>query len=330
MTSYRRYLQLVPNDGDAQADYGLTMDRASKSPRDSVNVFFQLEKALRFSPNRDDVRRRVVDIAMGFGRYTDAQDHLKKLLETSPDDAELECLLGRCLEATGAYGKAAEQFEQGKKHAPAKIENYIRLADLWRLRLNKARDTERLMEDMVKANPSAQAYVARARFYRLGGTGLSREGDTSSQTLLGFEEIIACFVGVGGEQNCLCAALAVQSGGGPDFLFNAEQDLRKARALRPDDVDVLLMSSDVARARKWLDQAEKYARRGLKMYPKLTSASINRSPIWRCSKAGRVTPSRCTSRAGRNCRTRLLSPSSWPSCCSTKNSTKKLRNRSTI
>ncbi len=269
--SYRFYLQIVPNDGDALAEYGLTLDRSSKSRRDRETVFFVLDKALRFNPDRDDARRRLVDVAMNIGRYTDALEVIQPLMKRSPDNAELECLLGRCLEGTGNYdgkdGGAAEQYRLAIKHKPAQVESYVRLADLLRLRLNKGAESERLMNEMVKANSSAEAYVARARYYRKGGTGINREDETLTRTLLG-TELVACFAGNGAGPNCLTAALVVRSGGGPDLLFKAEQDLKKARATQPDDLEVLLLSSDVARARNWFDQAERYARRGLELYPK--------------------------------------------------------------
>src|SRR6202041_3679740 len=91
--------------------------------------------------------------------------------------------------------------------------------------------TEGWMEKMVCANSSTQthtvnanslahAYVARARYYRLGGTRGYRESETLTQALLG-AEVIARFAGHGEGPNCLNAALAVPGGGGPDLLFKA-------------------------------------------------------------------------------------------------------------
>src|SRR5436190_3532963 len=42
--SYRRYLQLVPNDGDALADYGLALDQLAKTRHDREAAFFALDK----------------------------------------------------------------------------------------------------------------------------------------------------------------------------------------------------------------------------------------------------------------------------------------------
>src|SRR4051812_44111463 len=58
LKDYARYLQLVPTDGDAQADYGLTLGEVAKGPRDWERVYFVLERALQLKPDRADARRR--------------------------------------------------------------------------------------------------------------------------------------------------------------------------------------------------------------------------------------------------------------------------------
>src|SRR5579872_2180163 len=62
--SYRRYLALVPDDADALADYGLTLDRTAKTFRDRQLVYFALERALQLKADREDARRRLVNVAM--------------------------------------------------------------------------------------------------------------------------------------------------------------------------------------------------------------------------------------------------------------------------
>src|SRR5690242_5508012 len=69
LKNYVRYLQLVPGDGDAQADYGLTLDELAKSPRDRERVYFVLERALQLKPDRADARRRLAEVALDIGRY---------------------------------------------------------------------------------------------------------------------------------------------------------------------------------------------------------------------------------------------------------------------
>jgi tetratricopeptide (TPR) repeat protein len=293
--SYRRYLALIPNDGDARANYGLALDQLAKSPRERQEAFFALDRALRDAPDRDDARRQLVSIAMDIERFPDAKYHLEALLVRTPANAELEHLLGCCLEAEGKFEDAAEQFSlvvgfeyrapKGKSadaakkvgeppatgHDPARIESYVRLADLFRQRLNKAQDADKAMDFLVERNgagprdKAVQAHVARAHYYRTGGSGLDKDKDVLVQSLFA-AETFACLAGNRPFQGVLTVQAA--QNGGTDLLFKAEQDLVQARLADPDGAEVLLESAQVAQACNWLGQAEDYARRGREFHPK--------------------------------------------------------------
>ena len=69
-------------------------------------------------------------------RYKEAREHLDQLLKASPEDGELEELVGRCLEAEAQSGKPGEVgtgdqdarswYEKAIKHAPGRIDAYVR------------------------------------------------------------------------------------------------------------------------------------------------------------------------------------------------------------
>jgi tetratricopeptide (TPR) repeat protein len=275
LSEYRRYLTLVPTNGNAWGDYALLREREARSFQERRSVVETMDQALRLQPDREDVRKHLVHITMDLGQYGDAQHHLKKLREASPDDPELLYLQGRCLEGTGEYAAAAKQFEQVIKVDPKHVDSYVRLADLYRQRLNKAEKAPRLMDAMVEKNGSARAYVARARYYRQGGAGAPGDQDNVPLAYLGTEVAAALAVG-GTGLNSFAPARAVFTGGparatfpvgDQRLLYRAELDLAKARAAAPDDAEVLLESADLERSRGWLDQALALARRGLEVYP---------------------------------------------------------------
>ena len=114
-----------------------------------------LEDVLRRTPQRQDVRRKLVTLALDLGRSSDAEFHLKVLRTASPNNGELESLSGRCQEAAGQYAEAAEWYEKAIKHAPGEIESYTRLADLYRRRLNEPERTDALMNAMATEMPTA-------------------------------------------------------------------------------------------------------------------------------------------------------------------------------
>jgi tetratricopeptide (TPR) repeat protein len=158
-----RYLNLAPGDTDAMAKYGLALDELAQSPRGKLQPFLVLEQVLRRQPGRHDVRRRIVRIAMELGREADARPHIEFLLKNaSPDDAELEGLLAKCLADAGDYEQAASLLEEATRHAPQMIENYVAEADLARRRLNQPQRGDQVMDELIRANGrSGRAYLAR-------------------------------------------------------------------------------------------------------------------------------------------------------------------------
>jgi tetratricopeptide (TPR) repeat protein len=274
IVEYQRYLALVPGDGDARADFGIILSRASQSLRDRQAVFIELERALRTNGDRDDARERLVHVAMDIGRFADAREHIQKLLDRgSNNKAELHHLMGRCFEVEGKYAEAVSAFKNAIRKDPTHVESYVRLVDL--LRLDKGEETDALMDEMVRASGTSRAYVARARYYRKGGSGQGRATEDTPQALLAGDVWAALMCS--GTSPDVYAAARVSTTGGParatfrngdlNLLFKADQDLATARRGAPDDAEVLLESAALERVRGWLDVAQAYARRGLKLHP---------------------------------------------------------------
>jgi hypothetical protein len=79
-----RYLAIRPHELAALARYGLVLDRRGTNPRTRLQAILALEQLLRHDPGRRDVRRRLVDVAMGLGRYGEARTHREVLREPAP------------------------------------------------------------------------------------------------------------------------------------------------------------------------------------------------------------------------------------------------------
>src|SRR5262249_46341171 len=118
---YKRYLALIPADLDALEKYGLVLDRVAvfPDPRGRRRAFLILERVVRDSPERADLRRQLIRIAMSpdLQRYSDALDHIKILRKNPPDDADLEVFYARCLERSDAT-KAVAAYREAIKLAP--------------------------------------------------------------------------------------------------------------------------------------------------------------------------------------------------------------------
>src|SRR5947207_6676875 len=113
-----RYLGFVPTDHDALARYGLLLDKQATTYKARRRVFEVLQQVLVREPERDDIRRREVNVAMKLERFIAARDHLNLLLQTSPTDPELERLFGECEDGNRQYAKAAEWFQKAIAHNP--------------------------------------------------------------------------------------------------------------------------------------------------------------------------------------------------------------------
>jgi tetratricopeptide (TPR) repeat protein len=165
---YGRYLGFRPDDAAALAEYGLALDRLAATPRQRLRAFLALDQAVRRDPGRDDVRRRAADLALTLGRTAEAREGYRYLLDHSrPGDAELEDRLGQCQEADKQFQDAGQSYEHAKTHDPRRVESYVHLASVLHRRLDRPKDADDAIDEMVRANPdSSQAHLARARYLR--------------------------------------------------------------------------------------------------------------------------------------------------------------------
>lgn len=163
------YLAYRPKDQDERARMGMLLEKAGTTAArlQAIEVY---ARVLRVEPGRQELRRRLVHVAMDLNRFEDARPHLAELLAATTDDAELEHYQGRCAEEARDFETAASWYERARKHAPNKIESYVRLAQVLRQRPEQADQADEVMNDLITANNSSQARLARARYLRQYGT----------------------------------------------------------------------------------------------------------------------------------------------------------------
>ena len=176
LNRFQLYTKLAPQDVDAQAEYGLLLADLH-SPQAAA---FMLEKVLRSQPDRNDIRRRVVDVETELGRWRDAHDHLKEhLLKAMPEDGSLWDLLGTCQAGLGDFPAAQKSFKASIDRTPKQIDAYLHLAEIERYRLYppQPQDADINMESLVEANPkSARAHALYGQYLKsLGRRRLAGE-----------------------------------------------------------------------------------------------------------------------------------------------------------
>jgi len=115
---YQSYLQMAPKDAAAHAELGLLLADRGMSKLASRS----LETALRLAPEREDLRKRLVQLDIALGRYGDAREHLLLLLASSSSDDDLWRQLGICQAAGGDDRAAAQSFEKTVKFDPTRCQ----------------------------------------------------------------------------------------------------------------------------------------------------------------------------------------------------------------
>jgi cellulose synthase operon protein C len=243
LRDYQLYLQLAPQDAEAHAEFGMLLaERRQAQP-----AAFHLETALRTLPDRDPLRRKLVELDMALKRFSDARDHLKKLLDSFPGDATLLEQRGICEEASGDDSQAVESYQKAIAADPKRFESYARLADVLWLRLDRPKDADDYMHIMVSRNPdSAVAHYLRARSLHLRVKNWNPE-ELAKRKRLALSEVEKA-IELGGK-DIKSFLLAVDLAGIAGQVAEAQETLIKA----------FLLAVDLAEATGDDDKARRYA-----------------------------------------------------------------------
>ena len=205
---YGQYLSIHSDDTDARlklanAEIDLT-EQDDATMMDIGQALRMLEMTLRSPeianlPESKEVRRRLVGI---YGRdsvanWDSALAHLNLLLDSDPSNPELQVLRATYLAHSGnmddairysyeliGYDPKADKFDVSKATAPHDPQVYATLAGLVRSKEKKPELADRILDQMVEANPKmAEAYIQRGRIRNaLGNTeGAQADGEKAYQ-----------------------------------------------------------------------------------------------------------------------------------------------------
>src|SRR5262245_65522506 len=109
----KRYLEFQPHDLERRAELGrlLASEKLAVTARAREAALFVLEPVIAREPDRHDLRRLVVRLAMEPPRLRlkQAREHLDVLHKAFPEDGEIAHLLGVCHEADKEDARAAQK-----------------------------------------------------------------------------------------------------------------------------------------------------------------------------------------------------------------------------
>lgn len=161
---YDQYFGMRPKDVEPKPEFALLLDKVAKTPRGRKRVFLTYDESLRQFPERDDLRRRLVDVALEIGRLPDAAEHLAKLNEAGVDDAWYWLQTARLNDATTRYAQAADACEAALRRDSSLLDASELLARLYHTRLDRTEDAERVLDLMASRSPKdPDVWTARAR-----------------------------------------------------------------------------------------------------------------------------------------------------------------------
>jgi tetratricopeptide (TPR) repeat protein len=251
---YAHYLGFRTDDRETLAHYGLLLAGDANSPEARMKALSVLAQVLRRVPDRSDIRREVVRIAMDrtVQRYEQAREQLEALLAASPDDGELELQIARCLEGERKYTEAAEFYAKASDHVPTLINGYALQAALLRNRLGKPAEADRVLDRMVERNPkSFRAYLERGN-QRLLNKTKGADQDIARALELAPDEV-----------DVLAAAADLAIGKGD--IDEARRLAARCLKLRPKEARFHDLSYRVEMKAGRADEAETILRKGTEM-----------------------------------------------------------------
>ena len=181
-----QYLALRVNDEEAMVLLSNTLISLAEEPKsepvDIRRAMQQSEVTLRNFPDQEALRRRLVDLYMSprVRGLKQSLDHISQLINRNPGDPELLAMQSECLFAAAStkamshaykligYDEQTEEFDAEKATAPNEPVVYLRLAQKLRSEQFEDRLADRVIEQMIAANPeSGTAHLMRGQYREL-------------------------------------------------------------------------------------------------------------------------------------------------------------------
>lgn len=246
---FARYLGMRPEDADVQREYAeivLDQTKGSKTTQaDLQRAYNILEEAVRRNPDDDALRFKLADFQVRVGQFDDAREHLETLrsrvgrraaegqAETELDPNELQLLLARSVAGDGDFDAAA------------------RLAgDLIGYDVQ-----QRSFAPDRKGADSAEPYVLVASI-------LDEKLEDPEAAAAVFEEL-----GKRRSDDALAWLALARWHRQRNDLDAAKEDIAKARAIDPDDMNVIWSSFELSLARGEFAEARETCLRARELAP---------------------------------------------------------------
>ena len=249
---YLQYLAFQPADQETKEHTALLAAEIAQLDDATViekrRAYRHLTRLLRHQPERNDLRRRLIDVLVVQKAYTDAKKQVDELVARDIVDPELDYIYANGSGALGEYEDAIDgvssligfdkaldpQFDIRQARAPEMLKAYLLFATVHRERGEGQKDeqlADKAIERMVQVNPdSAQAFLIHGNYL------LETNSAGSLQKRL-------------------------------ERRKHAKESLEKALELNGEDIDILLANAGLARQEKNYVLALEYLERAQQISP---------------------------------------------------------------
>jgi tetratricopeptide (TPR) repeat protein len=163
IAAYRRASALGPEDPEPHLAAGLLLEKDNKFS----DAETEYKQALALDP-QSDALTGLANMYMRGHRFVEAEQYLRKLVVTQPENAAAHVQLGRVLAAEGKNDAAAAELEAGAKLAPADASVQRDLADIY-FAAGKYAQAETAYRALLSGHPND------AELHRSYGQALLRE-----------------------------------------------------------------------------------------------------------------------------------------------------------
>ena len=147
--SYRRALQLVPNDAQMHYNLSLALDRLGEVPAEIK----ELHRAVELDRNLAVAHNQLGLLALTAGRQEEAERELKRALQIDPQFAEALNNLGVLYTQQGNDSEAAPLFQQATQCDPTYARAFVNLG-LTLARHGRYDDAEKQFHAALQADPN--------------------------------------------------------------------------------------------------------------------------------------------------------------------------------
>lgn len=162
---YETYLGYRPDDRSALAEHALLKAKLVNSTPAGAEAFFTLARAAYYIPDRQDIRRELVKLGVRLNRVHDCRKDLDWLLETAPDDAEVQRLAGQAAVQEREFETARAHYQKCLELDPGHLRTTLELFRVLSAELKDFAAADALLDDILARHPDDGMLLSVAAGY---------------------------------------------------------------------------------------------------------------------------------------------------------------------